>query len=224
MHTLNLTESEFERLLKVFGCLTAALFAGIFVFQVQAMGTPTFTAMWRSFSAALTVATLLFGVFYRVAWRSPRIAKWMRRPIVHGVWRGILRSDYGGNKENPLELPIVFVVRQTYLSLSLESFTQSQEGVSKLEALVQNSRTESTRLSYVFELRREYRGENKLTVGAGELRLLDEGTVLRGFYWTNSPTHGELQLKLVSRDCDGVDCYEVAERRWPASQSKVTLP
>jgi hypothetical protein len=214
MNNLSLTVTEFQRLLKVFAGLTAIAWALIFLTQWHLMDVEPPTAAWRSFTVALTVATFIFGVFYKVAWRSERIARWMRRPIVHGVWKGTLLSDYMTDKDHPLEVPIFFVIRQTYLTLSLESFTRSQEGESDLEALIQNARTESTRLSYVFELRRQFRGENKLTIGAGKLRLQDESTVLRGFYWTNTPTHGELKLKLVSRDCDGVDSYEVAERRW----------
>jgi hypothetical protein len=130
----------------------------------------------------------------------------------------VLLSDYKRSKENPLEIPIIFVIRQTYLTLSIESFTRSQEGESKLEALIRNTRTESTRLSYVFELKRYYGSENKLTIGAGQLRLQDNNVVLRGSYWTNTPTHGELKLKLMSRDCNGIDCYEVAERLYPVEK------
>lgn len=215
MNNLSLTLTEFQRLLKVFATLTVLAWALIFFIQWHFMGAALFTAGWRSFTAALTIATVAFGVFYKLAWKSPRIARLMGRSMVHGVWQGTLLSDYKTDKNHPLEVPIFFVIRQTYLTLSLESFTKSQQGESKLEALIRNARTEATRLSYVFELRRQFRGENKLTIGAGELRLQDDNTILSGFYWTNTPTHGELKLKLVSRDCDGVDCYEVAERRWP---------
>jgi hypothetical protein len=224
MNNLSLTLTEFQRLLKVFAMLTALAWAVIFFIQWRLMSADVLTAGWRSFTVALTVATIIFGVFYKATWKSPRIARWMSRPMVHGVWQGTLFSDYKTGKDNPLAVPIFFVIRQTYLTLSLESFTKSQEGESKLEALIRNARTASTRLSYVFELRRQYRGENKLTIGAGELRLQDDNTVLRGFYWTNTPTHGELKLKLVSRDCDGVDSYEVADRRWPIEQISQSGP
>ena len=224
MNNLSLTLTEFQRLLKVFATLTVLAWALIFFIQWQLMGADPLTAGWRSFTAALTIATVAFGVFYKLAWKSPRIARWMGRPMVHGVWRGTLLSDYKTDKDNPLDISIFFVIRQTYLTLSLESFTESQQGESKLEALIRNARTEATKLSYVFELRRQFRGENKLTVGAGELRLQNDNTVLSGFYWTNTPTHGELKLKLMSRDCDGVDCYEVAEKRWPVEQVSQSGP
>ena len=215
MNNLSLTQSELQRLLKVYFGLV--LFVAVLIYFILAfLGYELLTSLWRAISYGLTCVTFLFGVFFKLAWRSPRIAKWMRRPIVHGVWRGTLSSDYKQIDEEPLQVPIVFVIRQTYLTISIESFTKFQEGESKLEALIQNGRTEATRLSYVFELRRQYRGENKLTTGAGDLRLINDSNKLKGHYWTNSPTFGEIQLELISRDCEGVDCFEVVEKRWPS--------
>ncbi|WP_224788400.1 hypothetical protein [Pseudomonas fluorescens] len=191
-------------------------------FVLSFLGYEMLTAGWRAISYGLTCITFLFGVFFKLAWRSPRIARWMRRPIVHGVWRGTLSSDFQQAGKSPLQIPIIFVIRQTYLTISIESFTKSQEGESKLEALIQNGRTEATRLCYVFELKRQYQGENKLTTGAGDLRLINDSKHLKGHYWTNSPTFGELQLELISRECSGVDCYEVAERKWPTTITQST--
>jgi hypothetical protein len=213
MNNLSLTQTELQRLLKVYFWLVAGLAVCFYLLQTL-LGYEVLTAAWRSVTYGLACTTILFGAFFKLAWQSPRIARWMRRPIVHGVWRGTLRSDFHQANTAPLEIPIVFVIRQTYLTISIESFTKSQEGESKLEALIQNGRTEATRLCYVFELRRQYQGENKLTTGSGELRLIDNGERLRGHYWTNTPTHGDLELVRISRDCEGVNCFEVAERNW----------
>ncbi|MCP2054861.1 UNVERIFIED_ORG: hypothetical protein J3D59_004721 [Pseudomonas fluorescens] len=216
MNNLSLTETELQRLLKVYVSLVLAVAISLY-FILVLLGYEMLTAGWRAVSYSLTCITFLFGVFFKLAWRSPRIARWMRRPIVHGVWRGTLSSDFHQTGKSPLKIPIIFVIRQTYLTISIESFTKSQEGESKLEALIQNGRTEAARLCYVFELKKVYQGENKLTTGAGDLRLINDSKNLRGHYWTNSPTFGELQLELISRECTGVDCYEVAERKWPST-------
>ncbi|MFI8373014.1 hypothetical protein ACIGCH_02790 [Pseudomonas helleri] len=214
MNNLSLTEAELQRLLKVFVGLVFSVAICIYLILLY-LGYETLTAGWRAISYGLTCITFLFGIFFKLAWKFPLIARWMRRPIVHGVWRGTLRSDFRRDDKTSLEIPIVFVIRQTYLTISIESFTKSQEGESKLEALIQNGRTEATRLCYVFELRKQYQGENKLTTGAGDLRLINNSKQLKGYYWTNSPTYGELQLELISRECGGVDCFEEAERKWP---------
>jgi len=221
MNNLSLTETELQRLLKVYVSLVLAV-AIFLYFILLLLGYEMLTAGWRAISYGLTIITFLFGVFFKLAWKSSWIARWMRRPIVHGVWRGTLSSDFQQTGKSPLQIPIIFVIRQTYLTISIESFTKSQEGESKLEALIQNGRTEATRLCYVFELKRLYQGENKLTTGAGDLRLVNDSKNLRGHYWTNSPTFGELQLGLISRECAGVDCYEVAERKWPSTIINIT--
>lgn len=215
MTLLSLTYAEFERLLKIFAVLTILLAGVIFLVRWQCFATPLISALWQGFSTALSVTTIGFGLFSKRKWNSPKLAKWLSRPIVHGVWFGTLHTNY--QPANGLALPpiqIVFVIRQTYLALSVESYTKSQEGESRVEALMQNTKTNATRLTYIFELRRYYQGENKLTEGAGELRLLENGSRLKGHYWTNSPTQGEVDLQLASRDCEAIDCFEAGLRIW----------
>ncbi len=195
MNLLSLTYTEFERLLKVFTVVTVCLALAIGLVRYSAFDTEPLYAAWQAFTASLSVSTLGFGFFARRTWKSPVLATWLGRPIVHGLWRGTLQTNYRGGDGSTLPpIEIAFKIRQTYLTLSIESYTRGQEGESKLEALLQNQKTEATRISYIFELRRLYQGENKLTTGAGEIRLLDGGTRLKGHYWTNSPTQGDLDL------------------------------
>jgi hypothetical protein len=215
MTLLSLTYAEFERLLKVFAAVTALVACSIFLVRWQLFAASAWSAASQGFAGALSATAIGFGFFAKRTWDSPRLAKWLGRPVVHGVWLGNLGTNYESPKGNTLPpIQIVFVIKQTYLSLSIESFTSSQEGESSVEALIRNAKTDVTRLCYMFELRRRYKGENKLTAGSGELRLLEGGNRLRGHYWTNSHTQGHVDLRLVSRDCRGVDCFEATEGMW----------
>lgn len=222
MNILSLTYAELERLLKVFLLLTIAIAIVVFLIRWKCFGATIFSAAWQSVSLAVSVATIVFGVFSRITWTSIRLADWLGRPIIHGIWWGSLRSNFldsDGHSLPPVDM--YFIVRQTYLTLSIESFTRSQEGESTIEAISRNAKTDATKVAYVFELRRLYSGENKLTVGSGELRLLESGTRLRGHYFTNSPTQGDLDLRLLSRDCRGIDSFDSAEaRRLVSSDAK----
>lgn len=220
MNLLSLTYAEFERLLKGFALLTVALAIAFTFSRWHFFGTSLWSAAWQGSSTAFSATAVAFGFLARRTWDSPRLARWLRRPTVHGVWIGSLDTNFNADRGERLPpIQIVFVIKQTYLTLSIESFTRSQEGESKVEALVQNTKTNAITLWYLFELRRQYRGENKLTTGSGELRLLENPTRLRGHYWTNSPTQGHLDVQLVCRDCRGIDCFEVAEKKWMASQT-----
>ncbi|MEG4675714.1 hypothetical protein, partial [Enterobacter cloacae] len=97
--------------------------------------------------------------------------------------------------------------------LSIQSFTERQEGESRLEALLRSSKTDVTRLCYVFELRKIFSGAHSITSGAGELKLAGDQLSLNGTYWTNTPTHGEITLRLITRDCEGISSYQDAKKR-----------
>ena len=219
MNNLSLTAAEIERLVKALLYVGCAMFAAITASSVYFVGTPLLTAAWRALSPTVLLTSLLFGYFVSSAWRWPVVAAWMRRHLVHGVWAGKLTSDFkrpGELEATRVEIPIVFVIRQSYMTLSVQSFTPGQEGESRLEALIRNEKTEAAVLSYVFELRRPYSPEGKLTRGAGELKLVSNDQELRGLYWTDTPTHGSLVLRRVSDEVEGIACYEDAVRKWPS--------
>lgn len=208
MNLVSLTIEELKRLFYAYCIITAVLCLVIFLIPIAWNGDLNLSSLWRAFSASITFSTFGLGLFANMTWKSERLAKWLGKPIVHGVWRGTLNTNYKGT-HRPIE--IAFVIKQTFMSLSIESFTQDQDGESKIEALIQNSKTQSTRVCYMFELKRQYKGENKLTTGAGDLKLIEAGKKLKGNYWTNSPTDGDLELSLVSRECSGVDCFSAAK-------------
>lgn len=215
MNLISLTYSEVLRLIKSFAAIAIVFFSVVLLLRWKIFHSDFASAFFQATSLGLSAAVLTFGLFSRLKWRHPVLAKLLARPIIHGVWLGTLRTNYRTADGKAIgDMQIVFVIHQTFLSLSIQSFTKYQESESKLEALVQNARTDSTRLCYIYELRRQYQGENKLTTGAGELRLMERGNRLKGHYWTNSPTQGELDLTLKTRDCTSVDCFDDAEKAW----------
>ena len=215
MKLLTLPYEEFLRLLKVFAAVTAGIAVVILLARWHLIGDVGWSTAWQPFTASLTLTTFGIGLLANMKWHSPWLARWFRHPTVHGVWLGQLDSNYKTPNGEPLRpIDIVFVIKQTYLSVSIESFTKTQEGASSLEALVCNGKTNATELRYVYELRRHFMGENKFTAGCGDLRLVDSGKRLKGHYWTNSPTQGSIELQLKTRDCSKVDSFEAAERLW----------
>jgi hypothetical protein len=209
MNLVSLTPSELERLLKVFGYFTFVVSCIIFGLRYWFSDSFSLFHIWQAVASGLTVSVICFGFFSKMQWTSPKLARWLKRPVIHGLWRGTLNSNHATATNNPIE--IFFVIKQTYMTLSIESFTRSQDGESKIEALIQNPKTDAFRVCYIFELKRTYSGENKLTTGSGDLKLIDGGKKLKGNYWTNSPTHGDIELSLITRTCSDIDCFESAE-------------
>jgi len=215
MNNLSLTKSELETMLKAFGFVSIGIFVLYGGYNFDVIQRDGLSALWRYASTALFIAGLLLTYFTTRGWKVKWIARMMGRPVLHGIWSGTLTSDYVTDGQSATKIPIVFVIRQTYLTLSLQSFTERQEGESKLEALIHNAKTDARRLTYLFELRRPYVPGSKLTSGAGDLKLQNSNMVLKGLYWTDSPTHGNITLHRVSTEVAGVESFDDALRKFP---------
>jgi hypothetical protein len=137
MENITLTRDELNRLLKSFAIVFIGFEFIISFILWHCFASEPSSAILRSLSPALLCASGLFYTFFRWAWRIGKLAKWMGRPVVHGVWLGFLSSDYKKTaSDSGITLPIVFIVRQTYLTLSIQSFTERQIGESRVEVRI----------------------------------------------------------------------------------------
>ncbi len=213
MSSLTLTFPELERLLKIFAFVSIVVASIFTAGQVFILDKPLIQAAIQSTSFAVLLTITAFTFTAKKPWLCPKLANWLRRPIVHGLWWGTLYTDYRPKSDTMLKpIAIAFVIRQSYLSLSIQSFTNMQSASSTLETLNLDEKTTNTQLRYVFEMIRRAYAENKITNGYGELTLQENGKKLEGHYWTNSPTQGRLELRLISRKCDGVNSFEAAQK------------
>jgi SMODS-associating 2TM, beta-strand rich effector domain len=211
MTSLTLNYSELLLLLRVFAIASVAIASLLAVPHSILLQTNLVTTWVKYLGVGITISTLLLGLVARRAWTSPRLERWLGRQRVHGLWWGTLDTDYGKREGKVMDpIAIAFVIRQTYLTVSIQSYTSTQPARSTMENLHHDVKTTDTQMSYVFEMKRN--GENKLTVGFGQLDVIDGGSKLDGYYWTNSPTQGRLRLRLVRRDCQKINSFEAAEK------------
>ncbi|MER2165813.1 hypothetical protein [Stenotrophomonas sp.] len=204
---LSLSREEFKKLVQILLWFNAILFTVVWLIRMWAGATPGAAAVQSiSISIALTTALPLIGM--NLTWKWPRLARLANRPIVHGLWWGEIKPIYQGEAIPPI--PIAFVIRQQYASLSIQSFTSSIPADSTIEVFERSEKSTDVYLKYVYHMTREANAENKATVGYGRLRLERAGQELGGSYWTNSPTSGQIRLKFVTRECDDINCFESA--------------
>lgn len=210
-----LTAKEFETQRKAFALAVLVVVAAMLFFRRDEWDQLRLPDIARMATTSLLAVTALFWVFYKWCWRWGPIPRWIGRPSINGIWIGTLSSDFGRDGgEMPLVVPIAFAVRQSYLTLSIQRFTATQTGESKVEALMHNIRTDATRLAYVFELKNEYPGESSLVHGAGDLLLASSDSVLQGHYWTSTPSNGTIRLRRVSADCKDMRQFDDIAARW----------
>ena len=213
MTSLTLNYSELLLLLRVFAIASVAIAALLALPHSYFLQTDLIATWVKYLGVGITISTLLLGLLARRAWTSAKLERWLGRQRVHGLWWGTLDTDYGKKDGKGMDpIAIAFVIRQTYLTVSIQSYTIKQPAKSTMENLHADAKTTDTQMSYVFEMKRTAHGENKLTVGFGQLVLIDGGSKLVGDYWTNSPTQGRLHLSLVRRDCQKINSFEAAEK------------
>ncbi|MNX72312.1 hypothetical protein D3C86_1036640 [compost metagenome] len=156
-------------------------------------------------------------------WRYGRLARLTGRPIIHGVWFGHLDTSYESDDESVgKRIPIAFVIKQTFLTYSLLSYTERQDSVTLAETLDVDEKHDTVHLRYMYRFQIMRMTERKQTTGAAELKLIEGGTKLKGNYLTDSPTHGSLQLVFVQRQVDGIDTFNAVRELYDARFASVS--
>ncbi|SFN90170.1 hypothetical protein SAMN05660284_02478 [Formivibrio citricus] len=214
MIPLSITSSDLARLAKLSVALGTIAAAFVVAVRWNTFQLSPVSVLGQALSAAFSAPALGILVVRKINWRYPWISKLMGRRMVHGLWWGELNSDYietpGASTLPPI--PIAFVIRQTYLTLSIKSYTSAIPGESILETLHAHPVTGDANLRYAYQMTRRANAENKATLGYGDLVLGSEDKELCGDYWTNSPSSGRIRLTLLTRDCDDVRSFTDAQR------------
>ena len=167
-------------------------------------------SVWQVSSFSITSSLLVIGVLlnnFRIKylWLGSILSK----PPINGLWKGHLISSYKNEIDDdslpPIE--IYFYIKQTYFAISIQSFTENQRSESILATIYTNTFSSSTKFMYIYQLTRTKNSENKITLGSGELLITDNCSKMEGVYWTNSTTHGEIEMNLVDRKALSIDSF-----------------
>jgi hypothetical protein len=214
MLPVSLTYDDLLRLIKCCGSVVVVVAGGIILYRLPELEAHPVRVIWQSTSTALAVPPLLLWVLSSMSWKHPKLAMFMGKRMVHGLWWGELKTEFKPTEgADPLPpIPIAFVIQQNYFFLTIQSYTPSLPARSTLETMVVEPRSSIAQLQYVFEMRRLQDAEDKLTTGYGDLRLMSGDKRLEGYYWTNSPTRGHISLELMTRDVGGIDSFADAEK------------
>jgi len=214
MIPLSITSSDLERLVKLSAVLCVIAAAVVLVARLDVFEKSPVSVLLSVISTVLAVPTVVILVVHKIKWTHSWLSKLLGRRMVHGLWWGELRSDYVKSPGDPHlpPIPIAFVIRQTYLTLSIKSYTSAIPGDSILVMLHADPMTGDANLRYAFEMTRRANAENKATLGYGDLVLGGGDKELIGDYWTNSPSNGRIRLTLLTRDCDDIRSFADAHR------------
>lgn len=165
MSTLGLIAENFR---KKFIYIVTILFVIFLVFLVG--GKDRFNIGWHTLSllpTAITLTIICWGAIVKWGWKKRPFNLLFGIPILEGTWIGHLESDWIRGADNPQrQIKIVFVIRQTLLSLTVLSFTEDRHGVSHVAQLLKNDEANRIKLAYIYSLREEFRAGEGFQQGA----------------------------------------------------------
>lgn len=166
-------------------------------------------AEWlRFYSAAVLVAVAAMAAWDRFLWRTSLAQKFALAPRdLRGTWRGRLESFWQDptTGTSPPEKTVYLAIRQTYGSISIVLLTNESRSASTLARVTEDEASAS--LDYMYLNRPDSKLESRSRMHHGSTSLDISGrpaSRLRGRYWTNRDTRGELDFtarqKIVAED------------------------
>ncbi len=161
----------------------------------SAAGSP----MWlRGYSAAVIVAILVFALWEYWLWRLPLMQRLPRVPRrIEGTWAGTLTSLWTdpATERRPDVKRVFLVARQTASRVTIVLLTDESTSRSSIARLSQDAMGLS--LAYMYANRPDSRVEHRSAMHNGSAFVEISGspaTRMRGRYWTDRYTRGELDL------------------------------
>lgn len=226
MANVSLSSREMKNALRFVSGSTIFMGAVAGSIRLYGFGGDPVTALGLGMISGMGWAVLFSVWVFKLSWKHGWLAWLTGRPIIHGVWFGHLNTSYeSGDESVGKRIPIGFVIKQTFLTYSLLSYTERQDSVTLAETLDVDEKHDTVvhlRYMYRFHIMREK--ERKQTTGAGELRLIENGTKLKGNYLTDSPTHGSIELAFVQRKAEGIDTFEAIRQLYEVKHASACTP
>ncbi|MCB9689731.1 MAG: hypothetical protein H6735_32130 [Alphaproteobacteria bacterium] len=145
---------------------------------------------------------LVLAGFDRWLWRIPGLVHVHGVPDLNGTWKGELRSMWidPATGASPPPIPTFVVIRQTYTAISVRTFTVESSSVSIAAGLVAEP-DGSLVLTYLFrnEPKLSVQDRSRLHHGGVKAALAGESDKLKGSYWTDRASKGELSLVRIDK-------------------------
>lgn len=194
--------------------VVAAVVVAVFGVGIWSTGGTVHAGWLRFYSAAVLVAVAILAVWDRVLWKLPPVQRMRGVPRdIGGAWQGTLTSFWidpdTGKPQDPKSAYLV--IRQTSSDLSVALLTD--ESRSRSSYAVISTVDGATVLDYMYLNRPDSRVEHRSRMHHGSASLDVTGhraTRLRGHYWTDRDTRGELDF--TQRHRRVVDDFDEAQK------------
>ena len=199
MANVSLSTDELKKALLFVSASTVAIGGLVGLLRHYAFGADATAALAIGLVSGASWAVLFSIWVFKRPWTYDWLAWLTGRPIIHGVWFGHLDTSYDSGDDS-----------------SLLSYTERQDSVTLAETLDVDEKHNTVHLRYMYRFQIMRATERKQTTGAGELKLIEGGSKLKGNYLTDSPTHGSIELAFVQRQVDNIDTFRAVQQLYGA--------
>jgi hypothetical protein len=156
-----------------------------------------------------TVLILIVLAFDLWIWRWPGVIRLSGRPRIDGTWHATLQPHLeshipaGGNR-GPISAAVI--IEQTYWTVAVRLMTDESASVSTSASLRQDGDSREQRiLTFTYHNLPKHQNRPRSQPHVGAANLVATGfnpRALRGAYWTDRFTVGDMDLTLATRKTD----------------------
>jgi hypothetical protein len=179
------------------GFSVAAWAVVLFLSGVELKGT------WpaiKQLPTVISVDLVLWGVFVKWGWKWRRFQGWLVPfPCLEGTWEGTILSTWKDPQtgSTPPPIPVILVIKQSFVSISCVMHSREMTSRSYSAEFAIDPETNSRRITYTYTStpRATVRDRSAIHNGTALLDImLAPSRELRGAYWTDRRTTGEIRL------------------------------
>ena len=161
----------------------------------------------RRLSLLFTVIPIFWAFYFKYGWKWPVLKCILYKENLTGAWLGVYQSVDVLN-DKTYEGEIVVNIEQSFLNMTITSFTNKYISFSYGEVIMLDPKSERTRLVYLYSQNQFDPTDVSARKGTSELYLLKEQDKERlfGDFWTNHNSKGKLDLyKIASYNVHSLD-------------------
>ncbi len=155
---------------------------------------------------AITGYVVFNFIFTKWLWRLPFLQGWLVPfPDLEGTWKGNLQTTWKDPKTHsvPQSIPLILVIKQSFDSVSCVMFTNESTSYSTVASFTEDDDSGIKKLNYNYSNRPKViiRDKSIIHDGAAILTIISKPRkMLKGEYWTNRKTTGDMSVKFASRE------------------------
>lgn len=166
-------------------------------------------------TSGISITVAAWVAFIKWGWRWPFLKTLFDRPDLSGTWIGEFNTDWKNEEGLGVpKAPFVAVVRQTFLTVHVTTYTKTFVGYSYSESLILSFERGVKHLVYLYSQDPTSIGLPQNRRGATQFRIVEsKKTKLEGHYWSNEKTTGYISLTRINSK--PVESYQEAIAKWP---------